>query len=119
MKKEDLNMDKIDDIINLDRGHSKYEPSSDYVDSLMDKIETIDLDRSRSFSLLFISAAAVAILFLLTNVSVILFNSNSSISTEIMDEWAGLYQQDAGESWYNSDDLDMLATVTTINEDNE
>lgn len=119
MKKVDINMNKIDDIINSDMGHNKYEPSSDFVNNLMDRVETIEMGKSRSFSLLFISAAAVAVLFLLTNVSVILFNNNTAVSTDIMDEWVGLYQQDAGESWYNSDDLEMLATVTTINENNE
>ena len=119
MKKEGIDMDKINDIINADIGFNKYEPSADFVDSLMDRIETIEVNQSRSYSLLFKTAAAIAVLFLLANLSVLLFNNSSTTSPDIMDEWVGLYQQDSGDSWYSSDDLEMLATLTIRKEKDE
>lgn len=117
--KNGFDMDEIDDILNSDSELNKYVPSENFVDTLMNRIDALELEQAKSISVWFKSAAAVALVFLLANLSVVLFNSNASESTSLMDEWASLYQQNAGQSWFDTEDLEMFASVTTINGNNE
>jgi len=79
-----------------------YEPSFDFVDKVMAEVGELEntQPKGKMIQLSFRIAAAVAVIFFLSNGLILLSTwGNSSAQTDVND-WTGIYEQQASASWY-------------------
>ncbi|MCT4590974.1 MAG: hypothetical protein N4A71_24330 [Carboxylicivirga sp.] len=92
-----------------------HEPSPNFVDQVMDKVEAIQREhpKVKYLGLFFKVAAACAIIISLTNALILLSNNTGNTNDN---DWSSVYEQSAPANWYDYyEDETFLANNQTIN----
>jgi len=108
MKRKEKHIQDIDQLLNKQLVNN-YEPSFNFVDNVMLKVEELNVNKpvGKVLQIVFRMAAAVAVVFFLSNVFIMLSSMGNSSNQQTATDWTGIYEQKSSASWYDyyNDDL--------------
>jgi len=102
MKRKEKHIQDIDRLINEPLVND-YEPSFDFVDKVMTKVEELKPTNpiGKVVQISFRIAAAVAIVFFLSNGFILLSSLSRSSGQQVANDWTGIYEQNNAANWYD------------------
>lgn len=115
MKTGKKNTNEFEQFLRQELGKA-HEPSPDFVDKVMSKVETIKIEQPKVkyLSAIFKVAAACAIVISLSNALILLSTSNGINTVE--NDWVSVYEQTSPTNWYDYyEDDTFFANNQTFN----
>lgn len=115
MKRKEKHIRDIDRLIDEPLVKS-YEPSFDFADKVMAKVEELNGTKpiGKAIQISFRVAAAVAVLFFLSNGLILLSSLSNSSNQQTANEWGGIYEQNSSASWYDYYDDELFLADNEI-----
>lgn len=113
MKNIDKHTEKVDLIINTPLVDKQVIISSDFVDQVMKKVES--LSPAKPYLKYMVNvAASLAFIMLMGNLMMVINQINTSSEDLIVEEWVEAYQSENNSHWSVYYDIELLASTDKI-----
>ncbi len=100
MKENRKHIEDIEQLLNQTLVNS-YEPSASFVDKVMERVESMNIEQpaSKVIKMMLQVAAASAIIVFITNVLILISSSQNASTTD--NDWATVYEYGTTSNWYD------------------